>query len=250
MAQHIITLAGDTDSPGFKREARALLAALVAPDDVRWAVDAAAASDRFTKAAGAAVRRAGATAGSTHPLVPRSFMSLCETVILHNASMRFGLLYRLLWRLVHEPHLQRNPLDDDRMQALHMAQAVRRDMQKMKTLAQFSLVDDPEGEEALNLCGFDPDHHIVEAMAPHFARRMAPQRWAILTPERSVRGHGQWLEFAPGVPDASEAAGLQAYRDVFATAPTPPFTAPRQAAVVRSDTGSAGERSSRPDSAS
>ena len=243
MAPHTITLAGNIDSDGFRREARSLLAALVAPDDVEWVIDAKAATQCFSRPSGPAAPRATASAGVTHPLVPRSFMSLCETVILHNAPLRFGLLYRLLWRLVHEPGLQYDPRDRDRVQALHMAQAVRRDMRKMKTLIHFDVVDDAPGAEGLYLAWFDPDHHVVEAVAPFFARRFAQLRWAILTPERSVRWQGQMLEFGPGAPPNAAADGLDRYREVFEK------LAARRQSAINSDKGSAPARSSRPDSA-
>jgi DNA polymerase len=242
MAPHTVTLAGNIDSDGFRREARALLAALVAPDDVDWVIDPRAATQRFSRPAGLSAPRS-ASAGLTHPLVPRSFMSLCETVILHNAPLRFGLLYRLLWRLVHEPGLQYDPRDRDRVQALHMAQAVRRDMRKMKTLIHFDVVDDTPGAEGLYLAWFDPDHHVVEAVAPFFARRFAQLRWAILTPERSVRWQGQMLEFGPGAPATAASDGLGRYREVFEK------LAARHPPAVSSDRGSAPARSSRPDSA-
>jgi DNA polymerase len=243
MAPHTITLAGNTDSDGFRREARALLAALVAPDEVDWVIDAGAAAQRFSRPAGPAGSRAATSAGITHPLVPRSFMSMCETVILHNAPLRFGLLYRLLWRLVHEPGLLHDPRDRDRVQALHMAQAVRRDMRKMKTLVHFSVVDDTPGTQALYLAWFDPDHHVVEAVAPFFARRFAQLRWAILTPERSVRWQGQMLEFGPGAPPIAAADRLGRYRDVFGD------LAARRQPALNNGRGSAPARSSRPGSA-
>lgn len=243
MSQHTIVLAGETDSDGFRREARMLLAALVAPEAVTWRIDPQARTRRWRRPAVGSAPRATASAGSTHPLVPRSFMSLSEMVILHRAPARFGLLYRLLWRLVHEPGLQRDALDADRLQALHMAQAVRRDMHKMKTFLQFSEVDDPEGG-SLQLAWFDPDHHILEAVAPFFARRLGNQRWAILTPLRSVRWDGQLLELAPGAGAAAPLAALpERYRTIFGPAETP------HAVPFRSDRGSEAARSSLPDSA-
>ena len=38
--------------------------------------------------------------------VPAFFVALCERAALHADPNRFGLLYRLLWRLVHEPALK------------------------------------------------------------------------------------------------------------------------------------------------
>lgn len=233
MAQHMVTLDGETDSNGFRREARVLLAALVSPEEVCWFADTERAAQRFSR--NPASSGGASQAGTPHPLLPRSFLSLCETVLLHSAPQRFALLYRLLWRLVHEPGLQRNPLDADRLQALHMAQAVRRDMQKMKNLAQFDAVDGGiADEEAFQLAWFDPEHHIVEAMAPFFVRRLAPMHWALLTPERSVRWDGELLEFGPGVRAGN---GLAGYRAAFGGA-------------LRTDRGSAPERSSLPGSAS
>jgi DNA polymerase len=229
MALHTVTLAGETDSIGFRREARALLAALVSPDEVSWQTSHPATDSLV---AAAASRRA--SQAPTNLLLPRSFMSLCETVMLHNSPRRFGLLYGLLWRAVHEPGLMNNPLDADRVRVLHMAQAVRRDMQKMKNLIQFRTLQDEQGG-ALQLAWFQPEHHIVEAVAPAFARRLPQQtRWSILAPERSVRWTGEVLEFGPGVSaadaparDAPAEGWLALYRSAFGAAR---FALPEEAA--------------------
>ncbi len=228
MLQHTVTLAGETDSIGFRKEARALLGALVAPDAIEWHTGPQSAGELRAKTGLRPPRRSSGQ-GATHLLLPRSVITLCETVILHNAPQRFGLLYRLLWRLMHEPDLAQNPLDDDRLRVLHMAQAVRRDIQKMKTLLHFKPVaeggQDGPGD-TLQLAWFEPDHHVVEAVAPYFARRLAQLRWAILTPGRSVRWQEDLLEFGPGVPqphrpagDATDDQWLACYEQVFGAAP-------------------------------
>src|SRR5206468_3752106 len=74
-------------------------------------------------------------------IVPASFMRLCEVVVLHHDPDRFALLYRLLWRLVHEPSLRNDPIDADMLHAHQMGQAVRRDIHKMKTLLKFREID-------------------------------------------------------------------------------------------------------------
>lgn len=219
MSQHTVTLSGEIDLPGFRREARVLLAGLVPPEDTHWHTVAGA---NWTKSGMVAPSDTRDLHAATNLFLPRSFLSLCDTVILHNDPTRFALLYRLLWRLVHEPDLRRNPLDTDRMRALHMAQAVRRDMQKMKSLIRFKAIDEGVGTEPVHIAWFKPDHHIAEAVAPFFARRLAHLRWAILTPERSVRWNGEALEFGLGMRheemprDAIEGDALLArYRQVF-----------------------------------
>jgi probable DNA metabolism protein len=69
---------------------------------------------------------------------------------------------------------------------------------------------------------FEPDHRIVEANAPFFARRFAQMRWAILTPERCVEWNGQALSFRDGADrrekppaDAGEALWLTYYEHIF-----------------------------------
>ena len=140
MATHRITLAGEIDWPGFRREARALLAALVPPQDVEWHAPAGAAHDLFGAAEAArspadspepAASPPAHGHADSHLVVPPAFIRLCETVILHVDPGRFALLYRLLWRLVHEPGLRNDPLDPDMQQAQHMAHAVRRDIHKI-----------------------------------------------------------------------------------------------------------------------
>ena len=233
-----VTLRSPTDLDGFRQAARNLLARQVPPGQVSWHTAGAPVQDLFS-AQGATQATANAEAFSDGPAVkvPAEFMALCESVILHCDPNRFGLLYRLFWRLAHEPGLRHDPLDPDRVQAGHMAQAVRRDLHKMKAFVRFRSVQDerfrahPE-DGPLHVAWFEPEHHIVEAVAPFFARRFTQMRWAILTPERSVEWDcvsrrspvamaGQ-LRFGPGAnksdappADAGEQLWLTYYRHTF-----------------------------------
>jgi DNA polymerase len=183
-----VTLQGPVDLAGFRQAARRLLAQQVAPGQVRWHC-----SDAVLPAAPWASKAQDAADVPSAPSVnvPAEFLTLCQSVIQHRDPGRFDLLYRLLWRLAHEPALRHDLLDADRAQAQRMAQAVRQDQHSMKALLRFrSLQDDsfkthPEGGP-LHLAWFEPAHHIVEALAPFFAQRFAQMRWAILTPERSL----------------------------------------------------------------
>ena len=154
--------------------------------------------------------------------MPASFVRLCEVVVLHSDPQRFALLYRLLWRLVHEPALRHDPIDADMLAAQQMAQSVRRDMHKMKAFVRFRTVQEEGRTEPLHVAWFEPEHHIVEAVAPWFARRFTQMRWAILTPGRCVEWDGQQLHFGPGAQrgdappaDAGEELWLTYYRSIF-----------------------------------
>jgi probable DNA metabolism protein len=213
-----VQLAGATDFDGFRANARMLLAAGVAPDTVAWSAGDAAV-DLFGDMDAEAPPPAPSTA---RLVVPPAFIDLCRSVVLHRDPQRFALLYRLLWRLQHEPALRHDPLDPGMLQAQQMAHAVRRDIHKMRAFVRFREVpDDPEGG-VTHVAWFEPDHHIVEANAPWFMRRFTQMRWALLTPDRCAAWDGRTLRFEAGAnradappPDAGEQLWLTYYRSIF-----------------------------------
>lgn len=220
---HVIALAHPTDWPGFRQAARQLLQASVAPQQVQWSTAQDAAHDLFAApATGAGLVLPPAATGGPPVRVPESFVQLCEQrLVLHRDPARFALMYRLLWRLSHDHALRRDPLDADRMQARHMAHAVARDMHKMHAFVRFRPVTDSDGG-TLHVAWFEPGHFIAEATAGFFVRRFAQMRWAILTPDASIRWDGSALHTGPGAqrsdappPDAGEALWLTYYRHIF-----------------------------------
>ena len=229
-----ITLESETDLAGFRRAARRLMADGVAPDRVSWQIGGTATNaDLFESPVNGAADAIDATQsvkGDDHsatpreaPLsVPRSFGKLVDSVGLHVDRSRFVLLYRLLWRLQHEPALRGDPLDAQWIQADRMAHAVRRDQHKMTAFVRFRRIDREAGQAPLHVAWYEPDHHIVEATAPFFARRFAQMHWSILTPRRSVSWDGSVLRFADGAArddapdaDAGEALWLTYYQNIF-----------------------------------
>jgi probable DNA metabolism protein len=215
-------LASETDLAGFRAEVRALLAHQVPPEEVLWKTAKAQNSDLFADPASLTENRGHGMPKAVSAIVPASFLRLCEVVVLHSDTQRFALLYRLLWRLVHEPGLRNDPVDPDMLHAHQMGQAVRRDLHKMKAFVRFRSLHDGQ-PEPLQFAWFEPAHHIVEAAAPWFAKRSPQVRWAIVTPDRSVECDGRQLHFAPGLPrsqapgiDASDEDLLACYQRVFA----------------------------------
>ena len=221
----------------FRQRARALLAAGVPPGAAQgtWGgcVDGArrGAADLFAADSSVTVHPS-AVGGGSSPAVPRSFIALARRVVLHSATGRFDALYALLWRLVHEPGLRHDPLDADLLRLRQMARAVQRDAYKMRAFVRFRPVQDhgatdvtePAQDVTLHVAWFEPEHDVLEAVAPWFARRFAGMRWAILTPQRSVRWspRAERLQFGPGAeraqapaPDAGEALWLTYYRHIF-----------------------------------
>lgn len=202
-------------SDAWRAQARLALAAAVPPEQIDWQeggeatlLDAPALSGAEPIADAAALR------------VPRAFMELVATVACHRDRQRLPLLYRLLWRVTHgERDVLSNPADPDVLRAMALAQAVRRDSHKMKAFVRFREVP---GEEDAFIAWFEPDHAIVDRVAPFFVRRFTGMRWAILTPTRSAYWDGTELRMGDGASrsdapdeDAQESLWRAYYANIF-----------------------------------
>jgi probable DNA metabolism protein len=231
-----VRLDSEDDAAGFRAAARRLLASGIEPARVRWQVATAVGGELFGDGEGDDTADGSligpATAAGPSPLsLPAALLALIERAALHANRDRHALLYRLLWRLAHEPGLRHDPLDPDRLRAEHLARAVRRDMHKMTAFVRFrpitvttavSAAADAQLGQIRHVAWFEPEHHIVEATAPFFARRFAQMDWAILTPDRCVRWDGHALQFGPGArrdqapgADAAERLWLTYYESIF-----------------------------------
>jgi len=185
-----IELPGPADFDAWRRAARNLLSAAVAPDGVQWRVAGDAQGDLVPAAPPPAPQ-------AEPPRVPRRFVELAEVAIRHRDGERFALLYRLLWRLTHgEPALLEVATDVDLVRVEAMAKSVRRDAHKMHAFLRFRRIGTPEGDRFV--AWFEPDHHILEAETGFFLRRFAGMRWSILTPAASAHWDGTVLRLGPG----------------------------------------------------
>jgi uracil-DNA glycosylase len=190
----IITLDSETDFDGWRMAARALVLHNVTPLAVSWTV-----RDRaHDQPSQIASPLPDAPEGSFN--VPAKFIALARQVILHRDIIRFALLYRLLWRLRHHHDLLDDTADPDVAQALAMASAVHRDEQRMQASLRFHEI----GRERTSryVAWFAPEHHIVEAVAPSFARRYADMSWSILTPNICAHFDGSLISFTDGIGEA------------------------------------------------
>lgn len=219
-AEHVVTLADETDFDGFRDTARRLQQQAVKPDHVTWSVAGNATPELLVADAPAADLPLAAI--QPPPRVSPEFVALCSQVVLHADRNRFALLYRLLWRLQDEPTLRVDPLDADMALARRMARAVTQEMHKMKAFVRFRPLPAADCGEPLHVAWFEPVHHVVDAVAPFFVRRFAGMRWAILTPRRCLRWNGHELETGPGAgadeapaADAGEALWLTYYAHIF-----------------------------------
>ena len=172
---------------GWRETARRLLAASVDPESILWTSEPTLFSGSIPDG---------------RPLeiaVSKEFIALAEMVACHRDDTKWLALYRVLYRLVNgERHLLAIESDPDMNRLQIMRKQVTHDMHRMKAFVRFREVD------GRYVAWHRPDHHVLEIVAPWFARRFGNMPWSILTPDRSAHWDLSSLQFGPGVP-ASEA---------------------------------------------
>jgi probable DNA metabolism protein len=188
---HRVVLAGPADFSGWRDAARRLARQGVDPAEIVWTLEGE--TDLFGALEPAVAEGPEGPAFA----VPRAFLDLAETVILHADPERFALLYRMLCRLRSHHDALEDTVDPLVTRLNGLAKAVRRDIHKMHAFVRFRAIETEAGE--CFVAWFEPEHHIVEAAAPFFVRRFAAMRWSILTPELCAHWDGAVLRFSDGV---------------------------------------------------
>ena len=153
--------------------------------------------------------------------VPPDFLTVAESAACYDDDEKWSLLYRLLFRLIHE---NRNLLsiesDDDVRQVLLMEKAVGRDVHKFHAFVRFRRVE-IEGKEVF-VAWHAPAHWTVERAAPFFVRRFGKMMFSILTPKGCAHWDLEKLSFSEAVTsdcapkeDETEDFWLTYYKSIF-----------------------------------
>ncbi len=194
----------------WRTAARAMLLSDTRPADIFWNDGSTATLPLF------ATSQLVSQTNVPTPLftIPRGFLALAKTLAFHRDIERWPLLYRILHRLTHgEPELLEIVVDDDVYRLLEMEKSVRRDIHKMHAFVRFRKIEQNTGE--VYAAFHRPDHLIVPAIGPWFARRFPVMRWTIFTPDASVIWNGTGLAYGPGV--ASSTADEDGVEDLWLT---------------------------------
>jgi uracil-DNA glycosylase len=195
---HFITLDSNTDFDGWRKAARALALNDMKPSDVTWKVRGSEPKSLEPAADQPLHTPQGSLQGSFN--VSAKFVELAQSAILHRDPARFGILYRLVWRLRSHHDLLNAATDPDVAQVMAMAKAVHRDQHKMQTHVRFREIGREQNVHFV--AWFEPEHHIVEATAPFFASRFADMPWSILTPDVCAHWDGHAVAITPGITEA------------------------------------------------
>ena len=186
------------DVSGFRLSALQLLGHQVHPAAIAWSAIAPLAGRLAEAGPRGEVTRLGAS------VVPRSFLRLTDLALLHTDPQRFDLLYRLLWRIVHEPRLKDDLGDYDMQRVRKMAAAVRRELQSLKGSVDFI---DVVCEGSSLACGWiDPHFYTTEAFALGYARSRPETDFMVASPERCILSRGRAVHHLPPLAAAPRSA--------------------------------------------
>ena len=149
------------------------------------------------------------------------FFPLAEAAVCYDDAEKFSLLYRILFRLVHEnKNLLHIESDDDVRRARLMEKAIYRDVHKFHAFVRFRKVEIDAQE--IFVAWHEPHHFTVERSAPFFVRRFGTMRFSILTPKLCAHWDLENLTFSEGVSkecaplhDAAEDFWLVYYQSIF-----------------------------------
>ncbi|WBU57365.1 UdgX family uracil-DNA binding protein [Paracoccus sediminicola] len=193
----------------WRAAARQLASNRVAADEVRWA----APDDPAELFGAASVPGLGA-----QPVVAtKDLLDLARQVSSHSDPERWGLLYAALMRTQEDRRFLSNPADPMRNRLERMAKSVRRDIHKMHAFVRFHELPSKGSRRSFG-AWFEPEHPILEAGTPFFAKRFADMDWLIATPEGIARFEGEAIGFEPPAPrpDLPEDASHDLWQTYFA----------------------------------
>lgn len=144
--------------------------------------------------------------------VPREFIELARAVACHRDPRHWGLMYRVLWRLLTEDRqLLKITVDPDIRAMIESQQQVRRDAHHMLSFVRFRELK----SESRFVAWYRPDHRITRRIAPSFVKRFRAMHWSILTPDECAHWDGDELQFSPGVQRQTAPAADAAIEDLW-----------------------------------
>jgi probable DNA metabolism protein len=195
-AHYAVHLPAPDDFAFWRERARGLIQCDVPPDRVSWILPGGT-GDLFAEGPSRSDKRLPPPPADAPPVrASQRFLTVACSAALHTDPARFGLLYRVLWRLQRSPRLMEDKADPEVRRLEDLAKSVRRDAHKMHAFVRFREVAEQDGTPHF-VAWFEPDHHIVRAEAAFFMRRFANMRWSILTPRGSVHWDGEVMREGP-----------------------------------------------------
>ena len=133
--------------------------------------------------------------------VPRQLLGLLEMAARYHGDNRWGLLYRILWRVSRGERSAMLAGDVDGSQLHKRIKAVSRELHHMHAFLRFRELS-PSVASAAFIAWHEPAHDILELAVDHFTRRMGSTSWLIVTPSKAASWDGSRVQIIQPCPAA------------------------------------------------
>lgn len=132
--------------------------------------------------------------------LPKKFLDLAQTLSFARADDKWGLLYRIAYRLIFEnKHLLEIHTDADTKRAMLLNKSIKRDIHKMHAFVRFKKHFDPRIEKGIFVAWHKPEHLTLAPSASFFVKRFGDKPWSIFTPDLSAHWDLKNLRFDKGM---------------------------------------------------
>lgn len=203
---------------GWRDAARRLASHRTPPEMVEWVRDGDGGHSGHSGATTPGLFDADPVpAQGPHPVTaPRELVGLLDSALCHRADEAPALAYALLLRHQNDRRAAFNPADPLTRRVQALVKNVGRDIHKMHAFVRFREMD-AQGLRRSFGAWFEPDHLILEAATPFFARRFGDMDWIIATPQGVARFDGGLSFHPPGPrPDLPDDAAETLWGTYFA----------------------------------
>jgi len=197
----------------WRAEVRRLAGQGVPPEAVLWSVGGPA-SDLFATSV-------PATGAKVALRLSREALDGIETALLHADPERFSRAHALVLRLSRGELRWGDRSDAALRKLLDQEKAVRREIHKTHGFVRFREVSPPGANRRAFAAWYEPEHPVLEAAAPFFARRFGDMDWIIATPQLTASCEDGKLRFSitedrrPPAADATEHLWRVYFANIF-----------------------------------
>lgn len=174
----------DGSFAGWRREARRLLQAGIAPHAVNW-LPGNRGDNLFARLASEPVQASAPPALR----ISRELPDLLENAARFRAEDRWALLYRILWRVSQGDRAAILAGDRDGSVLQRRIKSVYREAHHMHAFLRFRQRPAEAGAPAF-VAWHEPAHDILEIAVEHFAERLGRATWLIATPDAAALWDG------------------------------------------------------------
>lgn len=200
MTRYVLTVENSAAFEPWREMARAALQRAIPPEAIDWRIRGGE-TDLFGQLAdtGGGMETLTVAPFAKTVTLRASCIALLRDMLCHSDPGRFALAYRIAWRVQGNPHLLDVATDADIAKARIMVRQNQQDCHKMMAFVRFreQPVQSGEGEGRRRfLAWFEPQHHILERIAPFFSKRFTDMDWMILTPRGSICWNGKDLAYS------------------------------------------------------